>query len=81
MRYIILETKTDAGKRKIPITDDVAAMFQAVFEDREAPAVEKIIDGYTGFLFYDKEEESAKTYITGIVQSYIDSTKYLRSLL
>lgn len=55
MRYIILETKTDAGKRKIPITDDVAAMFQAIIEDREAPAVEKIIDGYTGFLFYDKE--------------------------
>lgn len=55
MRYIIVETKTDAGKRKIPITDDVAAMFQAIIEDREAPAVEKIIDGYTGFLFYDKE--------------------------
>ena len=55
MRYIIVETKTDAGKRKIPITDDVAAMFQAIIEDREASAVEKIIDGYTGFLFYDKE--------------------------
>ena len=55
MRYIIVETKTDAGKRKIPITDDVAAMFQAIIEDREAPTVEKIIDGYTGFLFYDKE--------------------------
>lgn len=57
MRYIIVETKTDAGKRKIPITDDVAAMFQAIIEDREAPAVEKIIDGYSGFLFYDKEEK------------------------
>lgn len=55
MRYIIVETKTDAGKRKIPITDDVATMFQAIIEDREAPAVEKIIDGYSGFLFYDKE--------------------------
>lgn len=54
MRYIVAETKTNAGKRKIPITDDVAAMFQAVIEDREAPAVEKIIDGYSGFLFYDK---------------------------
>lgn len=55
MKYICVETKTDAGKRKIPITDDVAAMFQAIIEDREAPAVEKIIDGYSGFLFYDKE--------------------------
>ena len=55
MRYIVVETKTDAGKRKIPITDDVAAMFQAIIEDREPPAVEKIIDGYSGFLFYSKE--------------------------
>lgn len=53
MRYIVVETKTDAGKRKIPITDDVAAMFQAIIEDREAPKTEKVIDGYTGFLFYD----------------------------
>ena len=55
MRYIVEETKTDAGKRKIPITDDVAAMFQAIIEDREPPAVEKIIDGYSGFLFYGKD--------------------------
>lgn len=55
MRYIVVETKTDAGKRKIPITDDVAAMFQAIIEDREPPAVEKIIDGYSGFLFYGKD--------------------------
>ena len=34
-------------------------MFQAIIEDREAPAVEKNIDGYTGFLFYDKEGKAA----------------------
>lgn len=55
MKYIVAETKTNAGKRKIPITEDVAAMFQAIIEDRAAPKVEKIIDGYSGFLFYDKE--------------------------
>lgn len=55
MRYIVVETKTDVGKRKIPITDDVAVMFQAIIEDREPPAVEKIIDGYSGFLFYSKD--------------------------
>lgn len=54
MRYIIEETKTDAGKRKIPITEDVAQMFQAIIEDREPPKVEKAIDGYIGFLFYDE---------------------------
>lgn len=55
MRYIVVETKTDAGKRKIAITDDVASMFQAIIEDREPPVVEKIIDGYSGFLFYGKD--------------------------
>ena len=35
------------------ITEDVAQMFQAIIEDRNAPKVEKTIDGYSGFLFYD----------------------------
>ena len=55
MRYIIEETKTEAGKRNIPITEDVAQMFQAIIEDREPPKLEKVIDGHTGFLFYDDE--------------------------
>ena len=55
MRYIIEETKTEAGKRKIPITEDVAQMFQAIIEDREPTKMEKVIDGYTGFLFYDND--------------------------
>lgn len=36
-------------------TEDVAMMFQAIIEDREAPKTEKVIDGYTGFLFYDND--------------------------
>ena len=31
-------------------------MFQAIIEDREAPEKEKIIDGYSGFLFYDDDD-------------------------
>ncbi len=54
MRYIIETTKTEAGTRKIPITQDVADMFQAIIEDREPPKHEKLIDGYGGFLFYDE---------------------------
>ena len=50
---IIETTKTDAGTRVLPITEDVAQMFQAIIEDRNAPKVEKSIDGYSGFLFYD----------------------------
>ena len=33
--------------------EDVAEMFRAIIEDRNAPKVEKSIDGYSGFLFYD----------------------------
>ena len=50
---IIETTKTDAGTRVLPITEDVAQMFQAIIEDRNAPKVEESIDGYSGFLFYD----------------------------
>ena len=50
---IIETTKTDAGTRVLPITEEVAQMFQAIIEDRNAPKVEKSIDGYSGFLFYD----------------------------
>ncbi len=37
MRYIIETTKTNAGTRKIPITEDVAQIFRAIIEDRETP--------------------------------------------
>jgi integrase len=55
MEYIIESTKTNAGTRKLPMTDDVAQCFRAVIEDREPPEHERIIDGYGGFLFTDKK--------------------------
>ena len=55
MRYTIQPTKTNAGTRRLPITEDVAECFQAILEDREKPRVERIVDGYSGFLFLDKE--------------------------
>ena len=54
MRYIVEPTKTNAGTRKLPIKDDVARYFAAIIEDRAAPKDEKMIDGYTGFFFYDE---------------------------
>ena len=33
-------------------------MFQAIIEDRELPKLEKMIDGYNGFLFYDDDGNS-----------------------
>ena len=53
-RYVIESTKTNAGTRKLPITEDVAECFRSIIEDRKKPAIEKFIDGYGGFLFYDK---------------------------
>ena len=52
--YHIEPTKTKAGTRKLPLTDDVVECFRAIIEDREPPKRERIIDGYAGFLYYDK---------------------------
>lgn len=54
MKYILDTTKTGAGTRKLPITQDVADCFRAILEDRKKPRYEKMIKGHTGFLFLDK---------------------------
>ncbi len=54
MTLSITPTKTAAGTRKLPITEDVAEMFKAIIDDRPKPKAEKMIDGYTGFLFLDE---------------------------
>ena len=53
MEYEIVQTKTSAGKRKLPMTEEVYRCFQAILEDRGTPKLEKLIDGYTGFLYLD----------------------------
>ena len=55
MKLIIESTKTNAGTRKLPMTEDVFQCFQAIIEDRETPRYEKMVDGHTGFLFLDKD--------------------------
>ena len=37
------------------MSEDVFRCFQAIIEDREVPRYERVVDGYTGFLFTDKE--------------------------
>ena len=53
MNYVIEKTKTNAGTRRLPMSDEVCECFQRILKSREAPAVEKIIDGHSGFLFLD----------------------------
>ncbi len=56
-KYAILETKTAAGKRILPINDDVADCFRTIFKNRKNPKVEPMIDGKTGFLYLDKNDK------------------------
>ena len=54
-QYHIFSTKTNAGTRKIPMTEEVYQMFRAILEDRPTDLPEKMVDGYIGFLFRDKD--------------------------
>ena len=51
----IESTKTTAGTRVLPMEDEVYKCFKRVIEKRKAPATEPVIDGYSGFLFLDKD--------------------------
>ena len=52
--YVIEPTKTNAGTRVIPMTKEVTEMFRAFIHDFPEYKVEKVVGGYTGFLFLDK---------------------------
>lgn len=54
MKLYVQSTKTNAGTRKLPMTQEVFECFQAILEDRGTSKKEKMIDGYVGFLFLDK---------------------------
>ena len=56
MKYVIEVPKTESGVRYIPMTDDVAECFQRIIKNRIAPSAEPTVDGYTGFLFLDKND-------------------------
>lgn len=54
MQYGIESTKTNAGTRQIPMTEDVYQCFKKILENRKGRKVEPVIDGYRGFLYMDK---------------------------
>jgi integrase len=56
MTYVVEPTKTTSGTRMIPMTKEVADCFRRILANRIKPKVEPMIDGYTGFLFLDKNE-------------------------
>lgn len=50
-------TKTYAGERVILMADDVYECFKRILKNRKPPKIEPIIDGYSGFLWFDKDEK------------------------
>lgn len=75
MQYYIEPPKTEAGKRIIPMSEDVFKCFQRIVSSRKKRKVEPIIDGYTGFLFLDKNNMPKvalhwEKYFEHIVEKY-----------
>lgn len=56
MKYVIEDTKTTSGTRIIPMTDEAYECFKHIVANRKKPKVEPMIDGYSGFLFFDKKD-------------------------
>lgn len=54
-QYHIFSTKTNAGTRKLPMTQEVYEMFKTILDERPDDLPEKMVDGYAGFLFRDKD--------------------------
>lgn len=52
--YFVKAPKTKSGVRYIPMSDVVFDTFKRVMFKRAIPKVEMLVDGYSGFLFLDK---------------------------
>ena len=56
MKYIIQVPKTEKGVRYVPMTDEVEQCFHKIIDNRITTVKEPVVDGYTGFLFLDKND-------------------------
>lgn len=50
----IQSPKTKAGDRKIPISNDVLKAILEIYDTRNQQKVEKLVDGYIGFIFINR---------------------------
>ena len=57
IQYEIVSTKTNAGTRELPMTQEVYECFRIILENRKKQKVEPVIDGYRGLLFLDKNRK------------------------
>lgn len=73
--YIIEDTKTNAGTRVLPMTDDVYECFEKILANRRKPKVEPMVQGRIGFLYLDKNDKPMvalhwEKYFEHIVEKY-----------
>ena len=54
--YYIERTKTGCGNRRIKMSNEVFECFQKLIEKRKTPRKERVVDGLSGFLVLDKDE-------------------------
>ena len=75
MEYVIEDLKTGCGTRMVPMTPEVKACFQRILAQRKRPKIEPMVQGYSGFLFLDKNEKPMvalhwEKYFQHICQKY-----------
>lgn len=85
MKYIIENTKTANGTRMVPMTTEVADCFRRIIDSRKSPKTEPIVDGYSGFLWLDKNDMPTialhwEKYLQRICQKYnkVNSSETLK---
>ena len=58
-KYVIVDTKTEAGERKLPfnkIDDELELHLRNLVNDRQKPKAEPMVDGKVGFLVLEKNQ-------------------------
>ena len=73
--YYIEKTKTTCGTRELPMTPEVEECFRKVIANRKPPKIEPMVDGYVGFLYFDKNGSIIYSlhwdhYLKHMVQKY-----------
>lgn len=58
----IEDTKSNAGTRVLPMTEEVYEAFKRIVSGRKKQNIEQMIDGCTGFLFLNTQGKPAKAY-------------------
>ena len=67
--YVVDKTKTNAGKRVLPMNSEVCMCFKQILNNRKTPQVEPLIGGKSGFLYLDR---NGMPMISRHWQGYLD---------